>query len=176
MFRYVSSCDMSRRVWCPSPLTDPWPLAAASGVPAPMVSVTVVRTASLSIYQRSKHVYSDWIRRTFGFDVMAHVKTKGTYPNLYSVACFGAAGATAGSCISIMACPFEFTKLSAQVSVLMADRKNHCEAQRKVADSYLNKGTLKTMANIVHHRGFTGLYTGFRLHLRGLPRNRLLTQ
>lgn len=136
------------------------------GVTAPMASVTLVRTVSFSIYQRSKHVYSDWIKKNFGVDVMSHVSAKGSYPNLWSAATFGAAGATAGSCITLIACPFELTKLSAQVSVLMAD-KNNCPEPKshQIAASYQNKGTLKTFGNIIKHRGFTGLYTGFKLHL-----------
>ncbi|KAH6621048.1 mitochondrial carrier domain-containing protein [Chaetomium sp. MPI-SDFR-AT-0129] len=136
------------------------------GVTAPMASITLVRTVSFSIYQRSKYSYCDWVKRNFGVDIMAHVSKTGTFPTLWSVATFGAAGATAGSCITVIACPFELTKLSAQVSVLLADKKN-CpkpEAQ-KIAASYQNKGTLKTLGNIVKHRGFGGLYTGFRLHL-----------
>lgn len=52
------------------------------------------------------------------------------------------------------------------MSVLMADRKNcpHPESY-KIAATYQNKGTFKTMANIMRHRGPFGLYTGFKLHL-----------
>jgi hypothetical protein len=142
---------------------------------APTASVTLVRTVSFSIYQKAKHSYSDWIRKTTGFDVLNHVNTKGTYPTLYSIACFGAAGATAGSCITAVACPFELTKLSAQVSVLLSDQKKLAEANcrvtngHNVAASYQNKGTIKTMRNIIRHRGIFGLYTGFNLHLCELP-------
>ncbi|KAL1841037.1 hypothetical protein VTJ49DRAFT_7468 [Mycothermus thermophilus] len=136
------------------------------GVTAPMASITLVRTVSFSIYQRSKYVYCDWIKRHFGVDVMAHVTSPGTYPNAWSIATFGAAGATAGSCITVIACPFELTKLSAQVSVLLADKKNCPKPEsHAIAASYQNKGTLKTLRNIIKHRGFGGLYTGFRLHL-----------
>jgi len=66
--------------------------------------------------------------------------------------------------------PFELTKLSAQVSVLMADRDRSSVSEpangRAVAASYQNKGTFKTAKNIVKHRGFMGLYSGFNLHLR----------
>lgn len=66
--------------------------------------------------------------------------------------------------------PFELTKLSAQVSVLMADRDRSSISEpangRAVAASYQNKGTFKTAKNIVKHRGFMGLYSGFNLHLR----------
>jgi len=66
--------------------------------------------------------------------------------------------------------PFELTKLSAQVSVLMADRNSSSISEpntgRAVAASYQNKGTFKTAKNIVKHRGIMGLYSGFNLHLR----------
>jgi hypothetical protein len=52
------------------------------------------------------------------------------------------------------------------VSVLMANKQNCPEPKsQEIAASYQNKGTLKTMKNIVKHRGVTGLYTGFKLHL-----------
>ena len=135
-----------------------------------MASVTLVRTVSFSIYKRSKVEYAQWLKRRFGVDVLAHTSTKGNYPNLYSCSCFAAAGATAGSFITVLACPFELTKLSAQVSVLLAGQsKSPNDPRQAVAASYQNKGTLKTMATIVKHRGMLGLYTGFNLHLRKSP-------
>ncbi|PKS12144.1 hypothetical protein jhhlp_001442 [Lomentospora prolificans] len=137
------------------------------GVVAPMASVTLVRTISFSIYVRSKYEYGKWINKTFGIDVLSRTSDKAKFPNIYSCTCFAAAGATAGSFITILACPFELTKLSAQVSVLLTQNKgnNICDQRRAVAASYQNKGTLKTMATIIKHRGFMGLYTGFNLHL-----------
>ena len=67
--------------------------------------------------------------------------------------------------LGFLACPFELTKLSAQVSVLLAER-GASKGSHAVAASYQNKGTLRTMANIIKHRGIFGLYTGLRLHLR----------
>ncbi|KAK1832199.1 putative mitochondrial carrier protein [Podospora conica] len=136
------------------------------GVTAPMASITLVRTVSFSIYQRSKLSYCEMVKRNFGYDVMAHVSARNTYPNFWTIGTFAAAGATAGSCITLIACPFELAKLSAQVSVLMADKKNCPRPEmHKVAASYQSKGTLKTMANIVKHRGYTGLWTGLPFHL-----------
>jgi len=139
------------------------------GVTAPMASVTLVRTISFSVYQKSKYTYAAWFKRNFGIDPLVHVNTLGTYPNLSTLACFGAAGATAGSFITLVACPFELTKLSAQVSVLMADGNSLSVSEpsngRAVAASYQNKGTFKTAKNIVKHRGIMGLYSGFNLHL-----------
>lgn len=67
--------------------------------------------------------------------------------------------------------PFELTKLSAQVSVLMAGNTVHSSVSdptggSNVAASYQNKGTWKTAKNIIHNRGIGGLYSGFSLHLR----------
>src|SRR5690606_3122496 len=108
-----------------------------------MASVTLVRTVSFSLYRRSKIEYAQWINRSLGVDVITHTSTKGNYPNFYSCACFAAAGATAGSLITVLACPFELTKLSAQVSVLLAGQKKSIDARRQaVAASYQNKGTL----------------------------------
>ncbi|KAI2631720.1 mitochondrial carrier protein [Xylaria nigripes] len=135
------------------------------GVTAPLASVTLVRTISFSIYQRSKYVYSDWMARNIGFCPLDHVNKNGAYPNLGTMACFGVAGATAGSGITLIACPFELTKLSAQVSVLMANQKNVDPKKQAIALSYHNKGTIKTLRNIVKHRGFAGMYTGLNLHL-----------
>lgn len=53
------------------------------------------------------------------------------------------------------------------MSVLLANKQNCPEPKsQEIAASYQNKGTVKTMKNIVKHRGLTGLYTGFKLHLR----------
>ncbi|KAI1781173.1 mitochondrial carrier domain-containing protein [Hypoxylon cercidicola] len=135
------------------------------GVLAPLASVTLVRTISFSIYQRSKYVYSDWMKKHLNFCPLEHVNKTGALPNFGTIACFGAAGATAGSGITFIACPFELTKLSAQVSVLMANQKNADPHKQAIALSYHNKGTFKTLANIVKHRGFGGMYTGLNLHL-----------
>lgn len=153
-----------------------------------MASIALVRTVSFSVYQKSKYTYAAWFSRNFGFDPLVHVNTPGTYPTFSTIACFGAAGATAGSFITLVACeqhglkyiqdaadssigPFELTKLSAQVSVLMADSTGASSVSdplngRSVAASYQNKGTFKTAKNIVKHRGIAGLYSGFNLHLR----------
>lgn len=63
--------------------------------------------------------------------------------------------------------PFELTKLSAQISVLMA-KSNTSSVDDPVRRSYQQKGTFKTAKNIVLHRGISGLYSGFNYHLRKL--------
>jgi hypothetical protein len=62
--------------------------------------------------------------------------------------------------------PFELTKLSAQISVLMADRNDGGAKNDAIRKSYQNLGTFKTAQNLIKHRGWRGLYSGFHLHLR----------
>lgn len=61
--------------------------------------------------------------------------------------------------------PFELTKLSAQISVLMADRNDGGGKNEAIRKSYQNLGTWRTAQNLIKHRGWRGLYSGFHLHL-----------
>ncbi|MCJ1299371.1 hypothetical protein MMC08_002163 [Hypocenomyce scalaris] len=136
------------------------------GALAPLFSVTVVRVVSFSVYQKAKYKYSAAIgQATGGDEPLVTVNKPGSYPSLATVACFGAAGATAGAAITTIACPFELTKLSAQISVLMASDTKDPTGEERVRRSYEQKGTFKTAKNIIKHRGITGLYSGFHLHL-----------
>lgn len=124
-----------------------------------------MRTVSFSIYQKAKYKYSATIARATGGDEPLVIANKrGSYPTFSTVACFGAAGATAGAAITVIACPFELTKLSAQISVLMA-KSSTSAAEDPVPKSYQQKGTFKTALNIIKHRGVGGLYSGFHMHL-----------
>lgn len=71
-----------------------------------MISITCVRTFSLSIYNRSRASYSRFLKDRFGIDVVAQIRKKGGYPTFWTLATTGAAGATAGSLITMLACEF----------------------------------------------------------------------
>ncbi|KAH8730035.1 mitochondrial carrier domain-containing protein [Phaeosphaeriaceae sp. PMI808] len=135
------------------------------GVWSPLASITLVRTVSFSIYQRSKYAIDDWIYQATGSSPLVIANTRGAYPTLSTVACFGLAGAGAGATITAIACPFELTKLSAQISVLMAERTDGGGKNDAIRKSYQNLGTWKTAQNLIKHRGWGGLYSGFHLHL-----------
>ncbi|KAL9056977.1 MAG: hypothetical protein Q9206_002542 [Seirophora lacunosa] len=126
---------------------------------APMASVTLVRTISFSIYQKAKYNYSAAIGKAIGEEPLVTVNRPGSIPTLGTVLCFGAAGATAGGMVAVIACPFELTKLSAQIAVLMADR-NKSSVTDPIRSSYQQRGTLSTAKNIILHRGVMGLYSG----------------
>ncbi|MCJ1355089.1 MAG: hypothetical protein MMC33_005080 [Icmadophila ericetorum] len=140
-------------------------LIEEKGALAPLASVTLVRTISFSIYQKVKYKFSAAIGRATGTDEpLVVVNRPGSVPTLSTIACFGAAGGVTGAVITTLACPFELTKLSAQISVLMAD-KTPANVDPTVRRSYQHKGTFKTAKNIVKHRGVMGLYSGFHLHV-----------
>jgi hypothetical protein len=50
----------------------------------------------------------------------------------------------------------------------MADRNDGGGKNEAIRKSYQNLGTLKTAQNLIKHRGWRGLYSGFHLHLRKL--------
>lgn len=77
---------------------------ALAGVWSPLLSITLVRTVSFSIYQRSKYAIDDWIYQATGSSPLVIANTKGAYPTLSTVACFGLAGAGAGAVITAIAC------------------------------------------------------------------------
>ncbi|CAI6338700.1 unnamed protein product [Periconia digitata] len=135
------------------------------GVWSPLASITLVRTVSFSIYQKSKYAIDDWMYQATGKSPLVIANTKDALPNIYTMACFGISGAMAGAAITTIACPFELIKLSAQISVLMADRNDGSGSNDAVRKSYQNLGTYRTAQNLVRHRGWTGLYSGFHLHM-----------
>ena len=70
-----------------------------------MASIAFVRTVSFSIYQKAKYKFSAAIgQATGGDEPLVVVNKPGSIPTIQTVACFGAAGATAGALITGIAC------------------------------------------------------------------------
>lgn len=76
----------------------------SAGVWSPLASITLVRTVSFSIYQKSKYALDDIIYRTTGSSPLVIANTKDALPTISTVICFGLAGATAGAFITAIAC------------------------------------------------------------------------
>ena len=75
------------------------------------------------------------------------------------------AGATSGGFITVLSCPFEFTKLATQIELLLRRKKN---IHSNVPISNEPKTPLQMTKDIYFGRGFRGLYSGFSYHL-GIP-------
>lgn len=144
------------------------------GVIPPMISVTVVRTISFSIYQRAKYASDDGIKRMTGKSPLAMANAANSYPNFYTLACFGSAGALSGAVITMVSCPFELTKLNEQLAgKVLRDHESATEAARKAgkapppppAGDLHKTGSLHTARRLFAERGIYGLYSGYRMHL-----------
>ncbi|TKA27148.1 hypothetical protein B0A50_04485 [Salinomyces thailandicus] len=139
------------------------------GVGPPMVSVTVVRTLSFSMYQKSKYFLDRSILGMTGKSPLAIANAPGSYPNAYTLACFGGAGAMAGAFITVLSCPFELTKLNEQLAGKMAREETPKSSstnrggQKQSID--VKTGSWNTARRLFRDRGFAGLYAGYRLHL-----------
>lgn len=83
---------------------DVWLTSISTGVWSPLASITLVRTVSFSIYQRSKYTVDDWIYQATGSSPLVVANTKGAWPTFSTISCFGLAGATAGATITAIAC------------------------------------------------------------------------
>lgn len=80
------------------------PLSSSAGVGTPIASVTLVRTISFGLYQRSKHAVDRWMTQATGQSPLAIANQKGQYPTLSTIACFSSAGASAGAIITFVSC------------------------------------------------------------------------
>ena len=135
------------------------------GVGPPLVSVTLVRTISFSIYQRAKYAFDRFSTTQFGKSPLQQANAPGSYPTLLTIGCFGTAGAMAGAVITTLSCPFELTKLNEQLAGKEARRHAASTLSQQSGSQFSTAGSLATARQLVRDRGFVGLYCGYRLHL-----------
>lgn len=138
----------------------------------PLVSVTVVRTISFSLYQRAKYTIDRAMNKHLGKSPLAMANAPNGYPNVYTLACFGLAGACSGIVITTISCPFELTKLNEQLAgKILRDARSARDAairdgSKTVPPPYDKKfGSWATARRLMKQRGIAGLYSGYRLHL-----------
>lgn len=137
------------------------------GVGPPLVSVTLVRTVSFSIYQRAKYAIDRSLKNMTGQSPLELANAPGSYPSFLTVSCFAPAGAIAGAFITTMSCPFELTKLNEQLAGKEARQKGPPTggASPPQPSVPVRTGAWVTARRMVRDRGFMGLYAGYRLHL-----------
>lgn len=136
------------------------------GVGPPMVSVTMVRTISFSLYQKTKYALDRTFTQMTGQSPLVIANAPGSYPTLSTVACFGLSGAVAGAVITTISCPFELTKLNEQLAGKVArEAAFNSSSKYNAAADLKSGGSWATARRLVRDRGFQGLYAGYRLHL-----------
>jgi len=136
-------------------------LAFWRGVGPPLISATVVRTFSMSVYQGLRKTYDRAIHDMTGVSPLEQAETPGRYPSIFTIACFSAAGATSGAITTTFACPFELTKINEQLAGKEA-RSGSMSAESMKA---MNSGSVATARRLIRDRGYAGLYSGYRLHM-----------
>ncbi|KAI5476256.1 acid phosphatase, phytase [Pseudohyphozyma bogoriensis] len=103
------------------------------GVTIPLLTITVVRTSSFSIYTGVKRLLKE-----------NQILTKDTVPSVGALGFCG--GASSGILLSLGTCAFEYTKISQQLEYLLAVKRG---------EPFEPKGTIKGFLE------GTGLYFGF---------------
>ncbi|KAI9711441.1 MAG: hypothetical protein M1812_007186 [Candelaria pacifica] len=126
---------------------------ASSGVTAPLLSSTFNRTISFSVYQRVKYAYSAHLEAVTGSSPLVVVNTLGSYPTFGTISCFGFAGAAAGAVGAAIGCPFEFVKVSQQLSEASARNK----AEQTAAAATAAANTTTTTAGKAPINGINGI-------------------
>ncbi|KAF2159774.1 hypothetical protein M409DRAFT_70821 [Zasmidium cellare ATCC 36951] len=136
------------------------------GVLPPMLSVTLVRTISFSLYQRTKYALDKTFTQMTGQSPLVIANAPGSYPTFSTVACFGLSGAVAGAVITTISCPFELTKLNEQLAGKVArEAALRNSSKYNPAADLKSGGSMATARRLVRDRGLQGLYAGYRLHL-----------
>ncbi|KAA1469522.1 mitochondrial carrier [Dentipellis sp. KUC8613] len=113
------------------------------GLWIPLITISFVRAASFTIYNRTKEYFID--HKLTRQDKMLQVGLVG-----------GAGGAMAGSLISFGSAPFELVKVRRQLEYTIAEKKG--------VHIVKPPSTATAVREIIKSGGPFGLYTGFRLH------------
>lgn len=146
------------------------------GMSAPLISSSVVRSVSVTIYQAAipytasfwYSLYKEPDNTTSNFQRMLRIS-----PVTFS------AGNLAGSVCSVISCPFEFTKLASQIELLVQRRKLEqtsaalasSQAAKSTALStnktveFQPKGTGQIARELYSRGGILALFGGYRYHL-----------
>lgn len=117
------------------------------GITAPLVSSLASKSINVSIFTQCK---------PFVHDVIYGDSTSTTHPFLKNIPICFFSGIIAGAGVTLFACPFEFTKIFAQISKLV---------ERDSVNKNAKSSTLITFKKIIKYEGFTGLYSGFKYHI-----------
>lgn len=116
------------------------------GIWAPLISTSFLRSLMVTLFTASKPYCHDaiWLSRSGN-------------PFLQNLPVCFAAGAFAGTGVSLFACPFEFTKVYSQLASVAHQSFLLAE---KAKPPHIS--TWSTVKNIVKYEGLSGLYTGYR--------------
>ncbi|EGW34383.1 integral membrane ornithine transporter of mitochondria [Spathaspora passalidarum NRRL Y-27907] len=132
------------------------------GIWAPIVSTSFSKSFSVSIFTAVKpECYSLFYETRFNKD------TKELHPFLRNIPVCFVSGLIAGAGVSLFACPFEYTKIYAQLEKLVRNKSlKELPAHMQTSHQEVPRtSTLAIVKQILKHDGFIGLYSGYKYHL-----------
>ncbi|RLV90934.1 hypothetical protein JA1_004242 [Spathaspora sp. JA1] len=127
------------------------------GIWAPIVSTSFSKSFSVSIFTAIKpHCYT-----------LFYNDTQDLHPFLTNIPVCFVSGLIAGSGVSLFACPFEYTKIYAQLEKLVRNKslKELPTNMQALHQEIPRTSTYKIVKSILRHDGFNGLYSGYKYHL-----------
>jgi len=105
----------------------------------PTLSITAMRTTSFTIYQKAKYSFSAAIgRATGGDEPLVIVNKPGSTPTAATIACFGAAGCTAGSLTVLLSCKL-YVHISLSLSLIALRKYRSLRACEKCDAEFRNE-------------------------------------
>lgn len=148
-----------------------------AGLTVPLFTITLARTTSFTVYESSKRFIGQIAHHPLYYKPSIssrtqhdndHYVTTPPYQGFFMLNAGVAflAGLNAGAFITVLACPFEFTKLATQIQLLI--RRTQLASFPNMGGHMEPKGPLQMAKEIYVTRGFPGLYTGFGYHLGNL--------
>lgn len=131
------------------------------GLTAPLISASLTRALGVTVYTDAKPYCAQLQQHTFKPYVPAEDSSKSFKAMVLAfnnAPVSSLAGAASGVVCSAFACPFEFTKLFQQLSILM-------QAEIPLKDHHMPKTTWEVVKQVKRQTGVLGLYSGYRFHL-----------
>lgn len=128
------------------------------GIWAPLISSSFSKSINVSVFTQCKPMIHDFL---FGHE---YETNQNTHPFIKNIPICFLSGMASGAGVSLFACPFEFTKIFAQISKLV-EHNNPPSANSLNTKKLSDASTLATFKKIVKYEGPLGLYSGFRYHI-----------
>lgn len=126
------------------------------GIWAPLISTSFSKSLSVSLFTATKpYVYKALYPTKKKPEDVAH-------PFFRNIPVCFFSGCIAGGGVSIYACPFEFTKIYAQIEKVVQNKNMKDDPKRlQVAKA---SSTVQAVKHIIHYEGVKGLYSGYKYH------------
>lgn len=126
------------------------------GIVVPLISTSVSRSATVSLYTEAKPVIADIIPQY----ELSWIKSEDTRAFLNNFPISFASGAVAGATVTLFACPFELTKIFQQIIIVVSR-----DSKLKLNSDALPTKVHQVARDIVKYEGWRGLYSGYRYHI-----------